>query len=86
MAKVTTTVKNVAEVHSIETIGEDGEILFHKLPNIIFDHVTDHRILTERFSKEDKCLHRLADIQRLSVEANSTNLEYRANPYNRRRL
>ena len=46
--------------------------------------VIEHQIKTETFSKEDKALHRLADLQRASQVAQSTHLAYKPNPYNRR--
>ena len=48
------------------------------------DHVIEHQIMTQTFAKEDRALHRLADIQRQSQEDNTTHLAYKPNPYNRR--
>ena len=58
--------------------------ILHTLPNVIYDHVANQKVLTEKFSKEDKALFRLADFQRDSLLQNESNLEYKPNPYNRR--
>ena len=69
-----------------ENSGVEGQIedLLHKLPGIDIDHVRDHKKLTETFKKEDKVLHRLADLQRLSVETDANHMNYKPNPYNKR--
>ena len=59
------------------------EDILRKLPNIVIDHVQDHKQLTETYRKEDRVLHRLADLQRLSTEADSEHMNYKPNPYNK---
>ena len=59
------------------------EELLHKLPNIEIDHVLQHKKMTETFKKEDRVLHRLADLQRLSVEVDPHIMDYKPNPYNK---
>ena len=59
------------------------EELLHKLPNIDIDHVLEHKKLTQTFKKEDRVLHRLADLQRLSVDVDPQIMNYKPNPYNK---
>ena len=59
------------------------EELLHKLPNIEIDHVLEHKKLTQTFKKEDRVLHRLADLQRLSVDVDPQIMDYKPNPYNK---
>ena len=42
-----------------------------------------HKENEERYVKEDKALHRLAELQRRSIQIAPTNLEYRPNPFNK---
>ena len=62
---------------------DQDDVLLHKVPGVIFDHVIDHQILTETFKKEDKALERLADIQKSSVHKDPGHLVYKPNPYNK---
>ena len=71
-----------------ENSGEEGagptiEDLLHKLPGVDIDHVLDHKKLTETFKKEDRVLHRLADLQRLGVDIDPDIMAYKPNPYNK---
>ncbi len=61
------------------------EVLIHKLPGVIHDHVRDNMILTETFAKEDRTLHRLADLQKHATGSDPKHLQYRPNPFNKSR-
>ena len=59
------------------------EELLHKLPNIDIDHVLEHKKLTQTYKKEDRVLHRLADLQRLSIETDPQIMNFKPNVYNK---
>ena len=73
-------------VNAVEVEGDNGEVLIHKLPGVDHDHVAEHKILTETFVKEDRTLHRLADLQRLSLVTDPGHLDYRPNPFNKSKI
>ena len=62
---------------------DQDDVLLHKVPGVIFDHVIENQILTETFKKEDKALERLADIQKSCVHKDPGHLVYKPNPYNK---
>jgi hypothetical protein len=64
----------------------DTQDILLQIPHLVHDHVSDHKTLTERFSKEGRCMHKLAELQKLSLADSPNHLEYRPNPYNRRTL